>query len=43
MNSQARAASLPSFLSKWLLYFEWQIQQELISFAAALEIGRAHV
>ena len=36
MNSQARAASLPSFLSKWLLYFEWQIQQEVKSFAAAL-------
>lgn len=36
MNSQARAASLPSFLAKWLLYFEWRIQQELISFSAAL-------
>ena len=36
MNSQARAASLPSFLSKWLLYFEWQIQQELRLFSAAL-------
>ena len=39
MNSQARAASLPSFLSQWLLYFEWQIQQELKRFSAQLPSG----
>lgn len=36
MNSQDRAASLPSWLAHWLLYFEWQIQQELRQFAASL-------
>ncbi len=36
MNSQDRAASLPSWLAHWLLHFEWQIQQELRQFAASL-------
>ena len=36
MNSQARALSMPSWLARWLLYFEWQIDQELQHFAQSL-------
>ena len=36
MNSQQRAAGMPQWLARWVLFFEWEIQNSLQQFSASL-------